>query len=88
MQYEIRTTGLTVVPPGLPIFDERATEIRIVDEAGGEFVSVRQSREDGAGEIRIDVDEWPTLREAIERMVGECRDEDEPITELRESRAI
>jgi len=64
-----------VVPPGLPIFDERATEIRIVDEAGGEFVSVRQSRADGAGEIRIDVDEWPTMREAIDKMIRECRDE-------------
>lgn len=74
-QYEIRTTGLIVVPESQRLFDERATEIRIVDEANGEFVSVRQPRDDGVGELRIDKDEWPTLREAIDRMVGECRDE-------------
>lgn len=74
--YEIRTTGLTVAPNGNPLFDSMATEIRIVDEAGGEFVIVRQSREGGAGELRIEPAEWPTLREAIDRMVGECRDDE------------
>ena len=73
-QYEIRITGLTVAPKGKPIFDESATEIRIMDESGGEFVEVRQFR-GGAGELRIDPEEWPTLREAIDRMIGECRSE-------------
>lgn len=70
--YEIRTTGLTVAPKGKPIFDELATDVRLVDEAGGEFVEVRQFR-GGACELRIDPEEWPIVREAIERMVLECR---------------
>lgn len=73
MPYEIRPTGLTVVAHGKPIFDESATDVRLVDEAGGEFVEVRQFR-GGTGELRIDIEEWPTLREAIDRMIGECRD--------------
>lgn len=73
MSYEIRTTGLIVVPTGEPIFDERATEVRVVDEAGGEFVILRQSRDDAVGEIRIEPCEWPILREAIDKMIGECR---------------
>jgi len=78
-KYEIRTTGLIVAPEGTPIYHAMATEIRIMDESCGEFVSVRQLREDAAGELRIEPAEWPTLREAIELMVGECRDEDESV---------
>ena len=73
MQYEIRTTGLTVVANGKPIFDASATDVRLVDEASGEFVEVRQFR-GGASELRIDPEEWPTMREAIDRMIRECRD--------------
>lgn len=72
-QYEIRTTGLIVVPEGEPIFDERAIEIRIVDEGGGEFISVRKYRGAEVGELLIEPAEWPTLREAIELMWGDCR---------------
>lgn len=69
--YEVRVTRLTVLPKGEDIFTERATNVEIADEAGGEFVVIWQS-----GEARIPVDpaEWPALRGAIDRMVKECRD--------------
>jgi hypothetical protein len=68
--YHARLTKLVVLPKGEPIFHEQATEIEIVDEAGGEFIIVTQHNE-GAQAIRIDPEEWPYIRQAIERMVEE-----------------
>lgn len=67
--HEIRTIGLVVLPECAPIFDERATRVEIVDEAAGEFVAVTTH----SGEVNIDPSEWETLREAIDRMIKECR---------------
>jgi hypothetical protein len=59
------------VKPGLPIYDETAWTITIVDESGGEFVEVQ----DGHGaKIRISSEEWPALELAIGNIVGQCRD--------------
>lgn len=62
-----RVTKLTVTPGEL--FHERGFSVEIVDEAGGEFVEVR-SNESGSP-LRIDADEWPFLRDAIDRMFVE-----------------
>ena len=68
-----RTTQLTIAPEGEPIFSERAFTVTIDDEAGGEFVLVRSNMEAlPAGTISIDPSEWPALREAIDRLIGEC----------------
>lgn len=40
--YTARPTRFTIAPRGEPIFSERATTIEIDDEAGGEFIRVRQ----------------------------------------------
>lgn len=74
-----RTTRIVVLPPGEPLFSELATEIEIQDEAGGEFVVVRQCRDtaDKAGEIKVDPEEWPELRAAVDRMVAQCQPEKE-----------
>lgn len=73
-----RTTRIVVLPPGEPLFSELATEIEIQDEAGGEFVVVRQCRDtaDKAGEIKVDPEEWPELRAAVDRMVAQCQPEE------------
>ena len=70
-----RTTRIVVLPPGEPLFSEMATEIEIQDEAGGEFVVLRQCRDtaDKVGEIVVDTEEWPFLRAAIDRMVAQCQ---------------
>jgi hypothetical protein len=71
---KIRITQLTVVPDGKPIFDESATQVEITDEGGGEFLIIRQTGVVGRqNEIRLDDDEWPTIREAIERMIDEVK---------------
>lgn len=70
MSYEIRLAALIVMPErGGRLFDETATRVSIEDEAGGEFIVIEQE----AGKIRIDPDEWAKIREAVDRMVGECR---------------
>lgn len=74
MEYEVRHIALVVAPVGEPIFSEQATTIRIDDEAAGEFLVVSQSSDTGPDNcIRIDPDEWPVLRDAIDRMHTQCR---------------
>ena len=73
MTYETRTTKITVLPKGEPVFHEGATEIAIVDEAGGEYLEVSQCSLSHEGKIIIDRVEWPTLKAAIDRMIKECR---------------
>jgi len=69
MTQSTRVTRLHVLPEGEPLFDERGFSVEIDDEAGGEFVVVS----DCDGKIRLNAEEWPALREAIDRMVKECR---------------
>ena len=72
-----RLTQLTVLPEGEPIFSEMATQITIEDEATGEYVKVWQIRDHAEkGIIEISPEEWPTLRDAIDDMIFECRKED------------
>lgn len=73
MAYETRTLALLVVKHGEPVFSEMATTVRIEDEAAGEFVEVEQHGGPGLGKIAISPDEWPALREVIDRMIKECR---------------
>ena len=56
------------------MYSDRATDITIVDEGGGEFVEVEQHL-DEYGKIGINPEEWPTIRAAIDKMVKECREE-------------
>ncbi len=64
-----RTSKVVVLPKGEPLFSEKATFIETIDEAAGEFIEVTQCGS-GAHEmkIRIDDDEWPHIREAINEM--------------------
>mgnify|MGYP001160660408 CR=1 FL=1 len=73
MEYEIRTIAMLVVPMDQKMFSEYATEIRITDEAAGEFLEVSQCGHDGQGKIAINPEEWPTLRDAIDQMIKHCR---------------
>lgn len=74
MSYETRTTKITVLLKGEPIFNKGSTEIEIVDEASGEFLEVSQCDDFYDGKIKIDTHEWPTLRAAINKMIKECRE--------------
>lgn len=65
IKYIVLSTQLTIVPTGQTLNDERATRVALEDDGAGIFVTV--SQDDGA--VRIDPDEWPALRDAIERMM-------------------
>jgi hypothetical protein len=69
VNYVTRVTQLTVAPKGAPVFSEDATTITIEDEGGGEFVIVSQPGRDK--DIGIMSDEWPAIRDAIDRMIQE-----------------
>ena len=69
-----RVTQITVMPDGAAIFEPSVTQIRIDDEANGEFVVVAQVPESGTEQrIAIDPGEWPLIRDAIDELVKECR---------------
>lgn len=67
---ELRPTQWTLVKPGLPIFDETAWTITIVDESGGEFVQAENLQ----AKISVGPEEWPALRAAIDKAIGQCRE--------------
>jgi len=71
-----RTTRIHLLPEGEAIFSEYGYSVSIDDEAAGEFVIIH-TNDGGAqnGQIKINPEEWPALREAIDKMVSECRDE-------------
>ena len=72
--YKTRTTQIMVHPADSPtILSEMVTRVSVDDEGGGEFVRVEQAN---TGAILINPDEWPAIRDAIDRMVGECEPED------------
>lgn len=71
-----RVTQLTVVPSGEPIFSENAFSIAIEDESGGEYLLIRSNLEGlENGTIALNPSEWPVLREAIDEMVNQCRED-------------
>ena len=77
MTYRTILGQLLVVPDGKAMGDEGVTIIGMDNEGGGAFVTVRQEGQLNANEIRIDPDEWPAVRAAINRMVRECGRMDE-----------
>ena len=67
-----RVTQITVARCGETVIDATATQVTIVDDAGGEYVTVDQSASLENSRIAISPEEWPTLRDAIDRMVALC----------------
>ena len=68
-----RVLTMAVLPKGDPIFSERCTEVKIIDESGGEFIEVAQNGNVELGKIQISPEEWPALRWVIDQMIVECR---------------
>lgn len=65
--------SLIVVPDGEPTFSEQATTIQIADESAGEFVEVIQHGGLELGKVQINPEEWPAIRDAIDRLISGCR---------------
>lgn len=73
-EFEKRVTEITVLPKGAAIFDERATRICIEDEAGGEYVIIKQNRDDmKPGEVSVEDADWPAIRAAINQMMEDIQ---------------
>lgn len=72
-----RTTQWHVLPEGEDLFCEQAFVINIVDESGGEFVTVQSNIEEaygrGEGLISINPEEWPLLRDTIDVAIKACK---------------
>ena len=68
--YQIRTTQLTVLRRCDRIFAESATTITVVDEAGGEFLEIKQDidHDEKLGTIRLDGEEWPIIKRAVDTL--------------------
>ena len=69
MAYEKRFIKLLVNRTGESLFASEAIAIEIIDEGGGEFVEITQKDD----KMRIEPQEWPSLREAIDEMIDSCR---------------
>lgn len=68
-RYHTITKGLIVKPVAEPIFSEQAFTVELDDEAAGLFLVVAQCGNEGEQKISLTVEEWPTLRKAIEDML-------------------
>lgn len=69
MKYETIVTRLTVRPVGEPIFAYGVTHVELADEAAGEFVTLRQCRDDSDQFLKFEKEEWPTVRDAVDKIV-------------------
>lgn len=77
-RFEIRITRLTIAPPGHCLFSEMSTDVELDDEAGGEFVVIRQkstSTEAQLQAIRVAPEEWPSLRKCVDYLMSMARNE-------------
>ena len=71
---EIRIVKLCVCKEGEDLCSEKNTFVEIVDEGAGEFLSITQHSDNCAeGEIRINKDEWPAIKGAIDEMAERVR---------------
>lgn len=68
-----RITEITVLPEGESLFSEQATSVRIKDRGAGEFVQVCENYGE-SGEISISPEQWPALREVIDRTMADILD--------------
>ena len=64
---------MSICPDNQFLKDEKTIVVRIVDEGAGEFVEIESL--DGVGKVQIDPDQWEVLRDAINSLMDNCKDE-------------
>ena len=67
----IRIQALVIVSDNNPGFDETSLIVKIEDEAAGEFVSISNPQQ--TSPVKIDVEQWLVVRDAIDFMTQHCR---------------
>ena len=71
MIFETITSSLLVKRRDDAIHGETVTTITVTDDGAGPFVTVKQYLDD-AKEIEIAPEEWPQMRDAIDKMIAVC----------------
>lgn len=69
MNLETRPLSWVVLEAGKSTSDEQATVVKIEDDGGGEFIEIEQLD----GTVRLNAEEWPAVRAAINRAVRLCK---------------
>lgn len=72
IKYSTKISELIVVPESHDIFSEYTTRVSIDDEGAGGFIVISQTIDDYQ-KIKIDVDEWPYIKDAVERIIAEIK---------------
>lgn len=67
---QTRVTRLHVLPPDEPMIDSQGWAVSVIRWNGREAVSVEYIDGD---RVIISPEEWSELRDAIAKMIGECR---------------
>lgn len=71
-EYEVQPLAWVVKPKGASLFANGVTTIKRDDEGAGQFVAVSQCSDDTkSGEVRFDVGEWPSIKQAVEAAFSE-----------------
>jgi len=74
MAYRNRVTAITIIPEGNELSDGDLTEVRLVDDGGGEYLEIEQVPTGGSpAVIRVNPDEWIHLRAAVNRLLKGCK---------------
>ena len=67
-----RTIAVMICRESEGILDEYGTIIRVTNEGAGEFITLEPAI--STNTIGVSKKEWPVLQDAIEKLLGECRD--------------
>lgn len=73
IRYRMLCTTLTILPEGGSLLDDVSTAVSMTDAGGGAYVTVTQVR-DATHTLLIDPQEWPHIRDAVDRMLGWVED--------------
>jgi len=66
-EYQVQPFAWIVKPKGVDLFAETVTKIERTDEAAGQFLLISQQDDQiKPGTIRLNMEEWPALRQAID----------------------
>lgn len=77
MKHTSRITQITVLPVGEPIFSEKATVVSLDDEAGGEFITVKQQMDfshERDQTVAFDPEEWEEVKGVVDQMFNDILD--------------
>lgn len=70
--YETRVTKLHIIRTDETVATEYGLSVAIADDGAGEYIVVRDMR--NGEKIVIDCRVWPALLDAIDRLIGDCRE--------------